>query len=74
MVLASAEILQLHNAKESGKIVRIKNDKSHQLLCSLVLENTNFNPDQGLHCLLTGISIRNRIKMKNTPYTPKIGN
>ena len=30
--------------------------------------------DQGLHCLLPGISIQNRIKMKRTPDTPKIGN
>ena len=29
---------------------------------------------QGLHCLLTGISIRNRIKRKRTPDTPKIRN
>ena len=27
--------------------------------------------DQGLHCLLTGIFIKNKIKMKSTPDTPK---
>ena len=30
--------------------------------------------DQDLHYLLTGICIRNLIKYKSTPYTPKIGN
>ena len=30
--------------------------------------------DQGLHCLLAGISIKNKIKMKNTPDTPKMTN
>ena len=35
----------------------------------------NETSDQGLHYLLTRISIRNRIKMKKiTPDTPKIGN
>ena len=30
--------------------------------------------DQGLHCLLTGFSIKNRIKTKNRPDTPKMTN
>ena len=34
----------------------------------------NAASDQGLHCLLTGMSIRNRLKMKSTPNTHKIGN
>ena len=28
--------------------------------------------DQGLHCLLTGFSIKNRIKQQNRPDTPKM--
>ena len=34
----------------------------------------NAASDQGLHCLLTGISIRNRIKMKKYTRHPKFGN
>ena len=30
--------------------------------------------DAAEHCLLTGISIRNKIEMKSTPDTPKMGN
>ena len=30
--------------------------------------------DQGLHCLFTGISIKNKMKKKSTPDTPKFGN
>ena len=33
----------------------------------------NAASDQGLHCLLTGISIRNRIKMTKYTRHPKIG-
>ena len=30
--------------------------------------------DQGLHCLLTGFPMKNRIKMTNGPDTPKMTN
>ena len=30
--------------------------------------------DHGLHCLLTGVSIRKKNQIKNTPDTPKIEN
>ena len=35
---------------------------------------SNAASDQGLHCLLTGISIQNRIKMKKYTRHPKIRN
>ena len=31
----------------------------------------NVASDQGLHCRLTGFSIKNRIKVTNRPNTPK---
>ena len=34
----------------------------------------NSASDQGLHCLHTEISIRNKIKNEKTPETPKFGN
>ena len=34
----------------------------------------NVESDQCFHGVLTGISIRNRIKIKSIPDTPKIGN
>ena len=34
----------------------------------------NVASDQGLHCLLTGFSVENGIKAKNSPDTPKITN
>ena len=34
----------------------------------------NAMSNQGLHCLLTGISIKNKIKWKSTPDTPKMTN
>ena len=34
----------------------------------------NAASDQGLHCLLTGISIQNKMKTKSTQDTPKFGN
>ena len=44
--------------------------------CSADLDQTPQNKasDRGLHCLLTGISIRNKMKWKSTPETPKSGN
>ena len=34
----------------------------------------NVASDQGLHCLLTGFSIKNEIKATNRPDTPKMKN
>ena len=34
----------------------------------------NVASDQGLHCLLTGFSMKNRIKTQNRPNTPKMTN
>ena len=34
----------------------------------------NVASDQGLHCLLTRFSIKNRIKVENRPNTPKMIN
>ena len=32
----------------------------------------NMGYDQVFHCLLTGVSIKNEMEMKNIPVTPKI--
>ena len=44
-----------------------KSEKSDQTL-------QNAASDQVLHCLLTEVSFKNGIKMKNTTNNPKIGN
>ena len=42
--------------------------------CKPISDAAEHGADQGLHCLLAGNSIKNKIKIDNAPDTPKLGN